>query len=251
VIEERPALTLFTPQPITEATLDGSVILLTLNNGAYVQSEAEIESAVTVSGIVGVTIKTSSVARISDTELALELAFDGNFNTGATLTFTIEADAIGGYDGRALIVQILVAGGKESIFASTPIPLTETTLNGSIITLTLNGAAYERSVFDFRGAIEVSGIDGVTFRWFDVDRVSDTALTVELTFIGDFDTDATLTFTVGADAIAGYDGPALVARLPVTGGKESVVASTVVPLTEATLNGSVVTLTLCCVGLWY
>ena len=244
VVEERPTLTLRTPQPITEATLDGSVILLTLNNGAYVQSDAEIESAVTVSGIVGVTVKTSGVKRISDTEIAVELAFDGNFDTGATLTFTIEADAIAGYDGRALIVQILVAGGKESIVASTPIPLTETTLNESIITLTLNGATYERSVFDFRGAVTVSGIYGVTFRWFDVERVSDTELTVELTFKGDFDTDATLVFTVGADAIAGYDGPALIAQLRVTGGKESVVASTAAPLAEATLDGRVVTLTL-------
>ncbi len=244
VIEERPTLTLLTPQPITEATLDGRVILLTLNNATYVQSNADIENAVTVSGIVGVTIKTSGVERISDTELAVELAFDGNFDTGATLTFTIEADAIAGYDELALIVQILVTGGKESVVASTPIPLTETTLNESIITLTLNGATYERSTFDLRDAVAVSGIAGVTVHWFDVDRVSDTELTVELTFKGDFDTDTTLTFTVGADAVAGYDGPALVAQLPVTGSKESVVASTESLLTEATLDGSAVTLTL-------
>ena len=244
VVEERPTITLLTPQPLTEATLNESVILLTLNNGTYVQSDADIESAVTVSGIVGVTVKTSGVKRISDTEIAVELAFDGNFDTGATLTFAIEADAVAGYDGFALIAQILVTGGKESIVASTPIPLTETTLNESIITLTLNGAAYERSVFDFRGAVKVSGIDGVTFHWFDVDRVSDTALTVELTFKGNFDTDATLTFTVGADAIAGYDGPALIAQVPVTGDRESVVATTAAPLTEATLHESVVTLTL-------
>ena len=244
VVEESPTLTLLTPQPITEATLDASVILLTLNNATYVQSNTNIESAATVSGIVGVTIKTSGVKRISDTEIAVELAFDGNFDTDATLTFTIEADAIAGYDGRALIVQILVTGGEESVVASTPIPLTETTLNESIITLTLNGAAYEQSTFDIRDAVSVSGIDGVTFHWFDVDRVSDTELTVELTFKDDFDTDATLTFTVGAGAIVGYDGPALVAQLPVTGGKESVAASTESPLTEATLDGSVVTLTL-------
>ncbi len=244
VIEERPTLTLLTPQPITEATLDGRVILLALNNATYVQSNADIENAVTVSGIVGVTIKTSGVERISDTELAVELAFDGNFDTGATLTFTIEADAIAGYEELALIVQILVTGGKESVVASTPIPLTETTLNESIITLTLNGATYERSTFDLRDAVAVSGIAGVTVHWFDVDRVSDTELTVELTFKGDFDTDTTLTFTVGADAVAGYDGPALVAQLPVTGSKESVVASTESLLTEATLDGSVVTLTL-------
>ena len=49
----------------------------------------------------------------------------------------------------------------------------------------------------------VSGIDGVTVaRLFgDVDRVSDTEVTVELAFNSDFDTDATLTLTIGADAI--------------------------------------------------
>ncbi len=244
VVEERPTLTLRTPQPITEATLDESVILLTLNKGTYVQSDADIESAVTVSGIVGVTVKTSGVERLSDTEITLELAFDGNFDTSAPLTFTIKADAIAGYDGVALIAQILVTGSKESAVASTPTALTEATLNESIITLTLNGATYERSNFDLRGAVEVSGIDGVTFHWFDVDRVSDTALTVELTFKGNFDTDATLTFTIKADAIAGYEGPSLTAQLPVTGGKESVVATTAAPLTEATLHESVVTLTL-------
>ncbi len=245
VVEERPTLTLLIPQPITEATLDESIILLTLNNGTYVPSNAGIENAVTVSGIVGVTVKTSGVKRISDTEITVELAFDGNFDTGATLTFTVEADAIAAYDGPALMAQILVAGGNESLVASTPVPLTETTLNGSVVTLTLTGATYERSTFDLRDAVEVSGIDGVTFHWFDVDRASDTELTVELTFRGNFDTDATLTFTVEADAIAGYDGPALVSQaIPVTGGKESVTVSTESPLTEATLNGSVVTLTL-------
>ena len=244
VVEERPTITLLTPQSITEATLDESTILLTLNNGTYVQSNADIENAVTVSGIVGVTVKTSGVKRISDTEITVELGFNGNFDTGATLIFTVGADAIVEYDGPALIAEIFVTGGKESVIASTPVPLTEATLNESIVTLTLNGATYERSTFDFRDAVEVSGIEGVTFHWFDLDRVSDTELTVELTFKGNFDTDATLIFTVGADAVAGYDGPGLIAQLPVTGGKESVVASTSVPLTEATLDESVVTLTL-------
>ena len=244
VVEERPTLTLLTPQPFTEATLDESIILLTLNNGTYVQSNADIENAVTVSGIVGVIVKTSGVKRISDTEITVELAFDGNFDTGATLICTVGADVIVEYDGPALIAEIFVTGGKESVVASTPVPLTEATLGESIVTLTLNGATYERSTFDFRDAVEVSGIDGVTFHWFDLDRVSDTKLTVELTFRGNFDTDATLIFTVGADAVAGYDGPALIAQVPVMGDKESVVATTETPLTEATLHESVVTLTL-------
>ena len=78
------------------------------------------------------------------------------------------------------------------------------------------GPKYERSIWNIRGAVTVSGIDGVTVGTFDVDRVSDTEVTVELTFDGNLNTDSTLTFTVGADAIANYNGAALTAQVPVT-----------------------------------
>ena len=244
VVEEDPTITAAATQPLTEATLNGSIIRLTLNNSTYVQSNFDIDSAVTVSGIAGVTVGFFGAERVSDTVITFELEFNGNLDTNATLTFTVGAEAITEYDGAPLIAHILVNGGQESVVATTETPLTETTLNGSVVTLTLNGAIYERSTFDLRDAVEVSGIDGATFHWFDLDRVSDTELTVELTFRGNIDTDAILTFTVGADAITEYDGPALAAQITVTGGKESVVASTEAPLTEITLDGSVVTLTL-------
>ena len=244
VVEGRPTITLLIPPSFTEATLDGSVILLTLNNGTYVQSRSGIKNAVTVSGVVGVTVATFGVERVNDTKITVELEFDGNFDAGVTLTFTVKADAIAGYDGPALIARVVVAGGQESVAASTESPLTEATLDESVVTLTLNGATYQRSNFDIRDAVKVSGIEGVTFHWFDLDRISDTELAIELTFDGDIDADATLTFTVGADAIAGYDGPPLTAQVVVAGGNESILATTEAPLTEETLNGSVVTLTL-------
>ena len=244
VVEERPTITATATHPLTEATLNGSIIRLTLNNGTYVRSNFDIDNAVTVSGIAGVTVGFFGVERVSDTVITFELEFNGNLDTNATLIFTVGADAIVEYDGPARIAQIIVNGGRESVVASTEAPLTETTLNGSVVTLTLNGAIYELSTFDLRDAVEISGIEGATFHWFDLDRVNDTELTVELTFRGNIDTDAILTFTVGADAIAEYDGPALVAQITVTGGKESVAASTEAPLTEVTLDGSVVTLTL-------
>ena len=244
VVEGDPTLTLSTASTLTEATLDQNLILLKLNNGTYVRSHATLKTAVTVSGIAGVTLKTAGVNRRSDTEITVELAFDGNFDTGAILTFTVEAEAITGYKGPALTVHVSVGAGQESVTATTPAPLTEATLDGSVVTLTLNGAAYKRSIFDLRDAVSVSGIDGVTIHWFDLDRISDTVLTLELTFIGNVDTDAILTFTVGAEAIAGYRGPALVAQLPVTASTEAITASSASPLTEATLDRSVVTLTL-------
>ena len=51
--------------------------------------------------------------------------------------------------------------------------------------------------------MKVSGIAGVTV---SIRRVSDTEVTVELEFNGDIDADATLAFTVGADAVVGYKG---------------------------------------------
>ena len=112
-----------------------------------------------------------------------------------------------------------------SMVASTTSPLTETTLNESVVTLTLSGGTYERWLGKgHANAFKVSGIAGVTLKstfdsfnpFFDVERVNNAAVTVKLDFAGNIDTDATLTFTVEADAIAGYDGPTLTAQVPVT-----------------------------------
>ena len=103
-----------------------------------------------------------------------------------------------------------------TLTTATSSPLTEATLHESVVTLILSDGAYESSQSTIRDAVTVTGIPGVTVRRSDVDRVSDTVVTVELTFDGtDFDTNATLTFTVGADAIENYDGPALAAQITV------------------------------------
>ena len=240
-----PTLSASTAAPLTEATLHEGVVTLTLSDGTYEQSSFSIRNAITLSGIDGVTVGTFGVDRVSDTEATVELEFDGNISTDSTLTFTVGAGAIADYDGGALTAQLTVTAVTESLAASTTASLTEATLDESVVTLTLSGRTYEQSSFSIRDAVTVSGINGVTVGTFDVDRVSDTQVTVELTFDGtDFDTTSSLTFTVGADAIAGYSGPALTAQLAVTAGTESLTASTAAPLTETTLNGSVVTLTL-------
>ena len=221
-----------------------SVLTFILSDSTYERSSFSIRNAITVSGIDGVTVGTFGVDRVSDTEATVELEFNGNISTDSTLTFTVESGAIADYDGDALTTQIPVTAVTESLAVSTTTPLAEATLDESVVTLTLNGRFYEQSNFSIRDAVTVSGINGVTVGTFDVDRVSDTQVTVELTFSGDFDTDATLTITVEAGAIAGYDGSAFTAQIPVTAGTESLAASTVAPLTEATLNESVVTLTL-------
>ena len=235
-------ITASTPQPLTEATLHGSVITLTLSGGTY---ERWIRGGtVSVSGIDGVTFDSWDVERVSDTELTVELTFSGDFDSNATLTFNVEAGAIVEYNGPALTAEVPVTAMQESLVASTESPLTEATLHGSVVTLTLSGRNYARSTFDVRDAVTISGIDGVSAGTFGIDRVSNTEVTVELTFSGDFDSNATLTFNVEAGAIVGYNGPALTAEVPVTAMQESLVASTESPLTEATLHGSIATLTL-------
>ena len=105
-----------------------------------------------------------------------------------------------------ILITVLITVGTQSssgqtITASVDTALTEPTLDESVVTLTLSGATYARSIFDIRDGVSVSGIDGVTIPWHDPDRESDTEITVELEFEGNIDTDATLTFTVGADAM--------------------------------------------------
>ena len=159
-----------------------------------------LDDGVTVSGIDGVTVGTFDIDRVSDTQVTVELTFSGDFDTDATLTITVEAGAIAGYDGSAFTAQIPVSAGTESLAASTVAPLTEATLNESVVTLTLTGGIYEQSRFTIRNAITLSGVSGVTIGTFGVSRVSDTEITVELIFDGNIDTDSTLTLTLAASA---------------------------------------------------
>ena len=55
-----------------------------------------------------------------------------------------------------------MSAGTETVTATTASPLTEATLNGTVVTLTLSGARYESSIFDVRDGVSVSGIAGVS-----------------------------------------------------------------------------------------
>ena len=216
-----PMLTISTASPLTEDALGGSIVTLTLGGGTFERSKFTIGDAVTVSGIAGVTIGTFAIDRESDTVVTVELTFDGNIDIDGILTVSVEAGAIAEYDGPPFSAQLPVSAVTESIIASTPTPLTPETLDGSVVTLTLAGRIFERSIFTIRDGVTVSGISGVSVGTFDIDRESDTVVTVELTFDGNIDSDSTLTFTAGAEAIASYDGPALTADIPVSTGTET------------------------------
>ena len=129
-----------------------------------------------------------------------------------------------------LIIAVLLFGVSgatyaQSLTASAASPLTEATLDESVVTLTLKEHTWERFRIDIGDALDVSGVPSVTIgtfgpAWFAVKRINDTQITVKLGFEGDFDTDSILTFTVGADAIVDYNGPALTAQIPVTAAME-------------------------------
>ena len=245
-------LLISTAPALTEATLGNGTVTLTLNNDAYEQNISyeqditKIRDAVTVSGINGVTVDTASVQRFSDTEITVELDFDGtDFDADTVLIFSMGAGAIADYTGEAFTVEILVPAVKERVVASVVSALTEATLDEGMVTLTLIGETYESDVSTIRNAVMVSGINGVTVDTATVQRLSDTEITVELDFTRtNLDTDATLTFSVGAGAVTDYTGEAFTAEISVTAVKKEVSASAASPLTEATLDEGVVTLTL-------
>lgn len=108
------------PQQLSEAELDEGVVTLSLQGGTYVNFRWTIANALTVSGIPGVTIGTLGVAwfgieRVSDTEIEVELGFEGNIDTDSTLTFTVGAGAIEAYDGPALTAQVSVTVSAEQV----------------------------------------------------------------------------------------------------------------------------------------
>ena len=229
--------------PLTEATLDEGVVTLILSYDTYEADVATIINAVTVTGIDGVTIDTATVQRLSDREITVGLNFARtNLDTDATLTFSVAAEAISDYTGEAFTAEILVPAVKE-ISASAASPLTEATLDEGVVTLILSYDTYEADVATIINAVTVTGIDGVTIDTATVQRLSDTEITIDLDFDRtDFDTDTALSFSVAAGAIANYTGDDFATDISVTAIKEVISASVVSPLTEVTLDGSIVTL---------
>ncbi|MXV76115.1 T9SS type A sorting domain-containing protein [Candidatus Poribacteria bacterium] len=238
--EGGPTLTavLSTPQPFV--TLNGSVLTLTLSSGEF-EGRTDIRDALTISGITGITFHWTDIEHISDTEIAIKLTFMGSINTDSRLIFTLGPSGIKNYNGPSLTADVPIAPTVEVTdgLVASAIPLTAANLHGSIVMLILSGKKYDTNPNFVSGNIAVSGVDGVALRRQNVERVSDTLVTIQLEFSGNIDTDSALTFTVGAKAIADYDGPALTSELPVT-----VSAATETPtITETATTDATVSIT--------
>ena len=229
-------LTASTPAPLTETTLHGSVVTLTLQGASF--GRHVLPSSLLFSGIWGVSAGhtgTGNIERLSDTEIRVRLEFSGDFDRDGTLTIEV----LYGFH-RSATTELPVTATMESITVTRPASLTEATLHNSTVTLTLQGRTFKENIGS--SDVSVSGISGV--RVGDVKYLSDTQIRVRLEFNGVLDRDDTLTFTVSDSGIKNYSGSNLTDEIRVTATTESLTATTSAPLTEATLDNSTVILTL-------
>ena len=100
--------------PLTEATLDGSTVELVLYDAAFEQDISKIREAVTVSGINGVTLDTTTLQRLNNRKVTVELKFDGtDLFTNASLLFNVAASAITNHKGNPLTAEIRVTANTD------------------------------------------------------------------------------------------------------------------------------------------
>ena len=109
-IEKGLTITASALPPLTAATLNRGVVTLTLSNGDFIFG---ISDELTISGITGVSVDRTNYA--GEGKITVELKFEGNLEKDAILTFTLEADAIEGYDGPPLTAEISVSAGAEAV----------------------------------------------------------------------------------------------------------------------------------------
>ncbi|MDE0467543.1 MAG: DUF5050 domain-containing protein, partial [Candidatus Poribacteria bacterium] len=246
-------LTASASAPLIEATLSGSVVTLTLQEGTF---EDNVRDFVILDNTLGVVKHHHNVRRLSNTEVEVTLDFNGDFDQDGTLTFIVTQWGIKNYNGSDLTAQIPVTATIESLTATAPAPLTKATLHNSTVTLTLRGRKFEDwAIFNLR----VSGIPNASIDYARF--LSGTEITVKLDFYGEFNRDETLTFWVEPGLIKNYHGTPLTAQIPVTVNVAPtpqppvvttpqpttvgpLTATAPAPLTEATLHNSMVTLTL-------
>ena len=77
----------------------------------------------TISGITGITFHWSDIEKVSDTEVRIELTFEGNIDTDTMLIFTVGPGAIEDYNGPALTAEISVTVRAEPSVSNTTLSI--------------------------------------------------------------------------------------------------------------------------------
>ena len=208
---------------LTEINLVDATITLTLTNATYMPASVLNVNQFTLTTVpADIGLSVDSFARDSATAVTLTLAYnDIDFDTGATLGVTVDAAAHNRSNvlttGTAVAIAAVAEGVRIS--ATTPVSLTETTLDDATITLTLTGGANyvdtSSLMNDQFTLITEPALDGLSVA--SVARDSATAVTLTLAFDGtDFDTHATLGVTVGAAAHNDDDALTTATPMPIT-----------------------------------
>ena len=125
-VEVTGELVASTPFPLTKATLNGSIVKLTLQNKSYQRSFPPNnyygeygEHLVGISGIPGVKTARLNYGNylqfISSTEMWIKLLFNVNLDSDATLTFKVPPSLIEDYNGPPLAatLPVTVKTGKQ------------------------------------------------------------------------------------------------------------------------------------------
>ncbi len=158
------SLTASTEFSLTEENLNGNIVRLALN-GRQLWVNADLdeitdEEAITISGIEGVTIEDISFTQsnwfVGYGDAIIELGFNDNFDTDATLTITVASPLIVGYDlgsDKKFTVELPVSATRQSdaTVSISPSPIALTSI-GEKLTLNLdiangeNVAGYQATV---------------------------------------------------------------------------------------------------------
>ena len=203
-------LTASSAAPLTEATLGESEVTLTLQGATFKNDINKIRGGVSASGIPSVILPASGFTRNSDTQITIRLFFHSNLDRNGTLTFQVNNWALQTPIDSDLTAEIPVIAVEESLTA-TPSSLTEATLHGGSVTLTLYGRKFADNIEQY-----VTHLGIHHFRFGDITRLSDTQVTVPLEFYGDLNSDATLTFWINSGGIPHYAGPNFRVEVPVS-----------------------------------
>ena len=159
------AVTATATPSLTEGSLDGADVELTLDAGAFAATVGT--SAVTASGVAGVSV--SSVTRDSDTRVTATLAYDGtDFDTDATLTLTVSTAVLAHSDAdlSATLPVTAVDEPPPPPAVSIPAPVAHWKFDadaddsaGSSDGSAMNGASYTTAASVGSHALSLDGSD--------------------------------------------------------------------------------------------